>query len=149
MGVGAPDPASSRRGDLRDEYAVRCPKCRREAVASMFPVGIKGTYQEPFVKLGAARITCTSCGFARDTRPGEESRYELLYTTRFDAHKLWATNRRHLDFLISWLGGEVEDRPDDVATRAYLSALPKWLRRRRNRPALLLRLRRLRGDIDA
>lgn len=146
MGTEASTPLPSA---IWDEYAVRCPKCGGEAVASMVLVGTTGTYQEAFAKLGTARITCGGCGLARDTSPGKEGQYEFWYATEFDGHRLWARNLRHLNFLIEWLSGEIKKRPDNIATRAYLNALPRWLRSGRNRPELLARLRKLRGDFRA
>lgn len=133
---------------VADEYAVLCPKCRMQAVASMVRIGTTGTYQEPFTKLGAARITCTNCGFCRDTPPDEEGNYELWYATDFQGHRLWANHRRHLEFLIDWLDSGAEERVTNIATRAYVAALPKWLSRGRDRAAVAARLRRLRGDAD-
>ena len=130
-----------------DQFDVRCPECRAHAIASMVHRGTKGTYREVLFKPGAARITCVHCGFSRAT-PGGDDRYEFWYVTEFDGHRLWAENRRHLDFLIDWLvrGGSRIHR--NIADRAYLEALPKWLRAGRNRAAILRRLRRLRGDHD-
>lgn len=125
------------------EYAVVCPKCRAQAVASMIRVGTKGTYREVLVKLGAARITCLHCGFSRDADARHWDNYELWYVTDFDGHRLWATNREHLEALIQWLErGETERGIEG----AYLEALPKWLRAGKNRSAILERLRRLKGD---
>lgn len=129
-------------------YDVRCPKCRAQAVAVMVPISTRGTYREAFVNFGAARITCAHCGFSRQTTTGGEEDYELWYVTEFDGQRLWARNRRHLDCLIDWLvrGGDILDASID--DRAYVEALPKWLRTSKNRPAILKKLRRLRGDDD-
>lgn len=129
----------------KTEYAVRCPKCQAQAVASMVPVGTKGTYREVLVKLGAARITCRHCGSSREGGVDQQDDYELWYVTDFRGHRLWAANREQLDALIEWLerGGE---RERGIAEGAYLEALPKWLRAGKNRLAILDRLRRLQSD---
>lgn len=130
------------------QYAVRCPRCRKRAVAHMMRMGIKGTYREAMVRLGAARITCPRCGFNRTAAPGEEEAYELWYATEFDGRRLWARDRAHLDFLIAWLSsaGQLPDHAD--AGRVHLEALPKWLRARKNRAAIVGRLRRLQEQDD-
>lgn len=129
-------------------YAVRCPRCRERAAASMIPFGVKGTYREATVRLGAGRITCSRCGFSRTMASGEEESYELWYATDFEGHRLWARSRAHLDFLIEWLsdGGKLPAHGD--VDRAYLEALPKWLRARKDRAAIVARLRRLRDQDD-
>jgi hypothetical protein len=79
---------------------------------------------------------------------GEEESYELWYATEFDGHRLWARDRAHLDFLIKWLsdGAKLPEHAD--VGRAYLEALPKWLRARKNRAAIVDRLRRLQDQDD-
>lgn len=126
--------------EFEAEYAVRCPKCQAQAVASMARVGTKGTYREVLVKLGAARITCRHCGFSREGGVEHQDDYELWFAADFRGHRLWATNREHLDALIEWLDRGVTERG---IAGAYLEALPKWLRAGKNRLALLERLRRL------
>jgi len=130
------------------QYAVRCPKCRKRAAAYMIRMGIKGTYREPMVRLGAARVTCPHCGFNQTAAPGEEEAYELWYATEFEGRRLWARDRAHLDFLIAWLstGGKLPDHAD--VDRVYLEVLPKWLRARKNRAAIVERLRRLQVQDD-
>ncbi|HRI68853.1 MAG TPA: hypothetical protein PK156_31705 [Polyangium sp.] len=129
--------------DVVTEYAVRCPKCRAQAVASMIRTGTKGTYREAFWKLGAARRTCRHCGFARDSEADRGDDYELWYVTKFQGRRLWAANRQQLNALIEWLERGVTERGVEGA---YWEALPKWLRAGKNRLAILDRLRRLRGD---
>lgn len=126
------------------EYAVRCPKCEAQAVAWMIAVGIKGTYREPMVKWGAARIVCGRRGFSRDVPVEESDAYELWYVTEFDGHRLWAENRERLDLLIEWLSGDGRIRKRSLFERAYLEALPKWLRTRRDRARILERPERMR-----
>ena len=132
--------------EMETEYAVRCPKCQARAVALMVRAGTKGTYREVLVKRGAARITCRHCGFSRDSGVDHQDDYELWYVTDFRGHRLWATNRKHLDALIEWLEGGVTERGIEGV---YLEALPKWLRAGKNRPVLLERLRRLQRDEGA
>jgi len=119
-------------------------RCRRRAVAQMAPCGRKGTYREVLVKLGAVRISCPHCGYARDVPQGEEDAYELWYATSFQGERLWATNRADLDRLIAWVGARQRPRapfPEGVT----IEALPKWLKAGKNRAAILECLRRLRA----
>lgn len=132
--------------DVANEYAVQCPRCRGQAVAWMVHTGKRGTYREVFLKAGALRITCNRCGFHREVPPEQADDHELWYVTVFEGHRLWATNRRHLDFLIAWLESGARVRNQTEGDQAYLEALPKWLRLVKNREAILERLQRLRDD---
>ena len=109
------------------EYVIKCPKCSSRAVALMKPVGIKGTYREPTVKLGVRRIACKVCGFAQDAQSVQESGYELWYTTDFRGHRLWAVNRKHLSFLISWFSDDLKKAELRAGDRAMVEVFPKWM----------------------
>lgn len=130
--------------EVRALYDVRCVRCRGRAVAHMAPSGRKGTYREVLVKLGAVRIVCSGCGYARDVPQPQEDAYELWYATSFQGERLWATNRTDLDRLINWVAARQRPRapfPEGVT----IEALPKWLKARKNRAAILECLRRLRA----
>jgi hypothetical protein len=109
------------------KYSVKCPKCSGQAVAQMSCVGSKGTYRELLGKLGGKRIVCDACGFSQETPPDKCDDYELWYATDFRGKRLWAVNRKHLSFLISWLSGEIEKSDLSRADRALVETLPKWM----------------------
>lgn len=121
-------------------YIIKCPKCSARAVAHMYPTGKTGSYREVFIKMGARRIVCEACGFFRDVPPDESDDYELWYVTDFKGHRLWASNRRHLAFLASWISGS---RSRSAADRSAVEAFPKWMILAKNRAGLLKRLRDL------
>ncbi|NOU27686.1 MAG: hypothetical protein HOO96_07270 [Polyangiaceae bacterium] len=128
---------------VRALYDVRCVRCSCRAVAHMAPSGRTGTYREVLVKLGAVRISCPHCGYARDVPQREEDAYELWYATSFQGERLWATNRADLDRLIAWVAARQRPRavfPEGVT----IETLPKWLKNGKNRAAILKCLRRLR-----
>lgn len=105
-------------------YTIKCPKCSGRAVAHMHPNGKRGSYREVFIKMGARRIVCDVCGFFRDVPPEESDDYELWYAAYFRGHRLWARNRRHLAFLISWISG---NRSRSAAERSSVEDFPKWM----------------------
>src|SRR5688500_3951576 len=88
-------------------YSIKCPKCSAQATARMHPVGRSGTYREPMIRLGVRRIVCGVCGFSEEVPPERCDAYELWYAMTFKRQRLWARNRRHLTFLISWFSGEM------------------------------------------
>ena len=118
-------------------YSVRCPKCSAKAAAQMHPGGRTGTYREVFIKMGARRIVCKACGFCREVPADESNDYELWYAADFKGQRLWARNRRHLTFLISWVSGDRSKAAAGIADRALVEAFPKWMILAKNKAGIL------------
>jgi hypothetical protein len=97
------------------------------------------------IKLGAARIVCKTCGFNDEVPPEKSDSYELWYATAYKGHRLWARNRKHLTFLISWFSGEMSKADLDIGDRAMVEAFPKWMILAKNRAGLLKSLQRMAG----
>src|SRR5215831_14568980 len=125
------------------EYIVKCPDCSARAVAQMHVVGRKGTYREVLTKLGARRVVCHACGCARNVPAEKSDAYALWYSTTFKGHRLWAVNRIHLAFLMSWLSGEIREGDLGVGDRAMVEAFPKWMVLRKNRAGILRCLKKM------
>jgi hypothetical protein len=102
----------------------------------MHPNGKTASYREVFIKFGVRRIVCDVCGLFKDVAPEVSDHYELWYATDFKGHRLWARNRRHLGFLISWISS---DRSRDALgiDRARVDAFPKWMILAKNKAAIL------------
>jgi hypothetical protein len=124
-------------------YSVKCPKCSAEATAQMRAVGTTGTYREAMIKLGAARIVCKACGFIDEVPREKSDSYELWYATSYKGHRLWARNRKHLTFLISWFSGEISKTDLRIGNRAMVETFPRWMILAKNRPGLLKSLNRM------
>lgn len=99
--------------------------------------GIRGGFREVTIKLGAARIVCGSCGLSQEVSAGKSGAYELWYATSFKKHRLWARNRRHLQFLISWFSGEICKGDLGIGDRDMVETFPKWMILAKNRAAIL------------
>jgi hypothetical protein len=125
-----------------EEYAVRCPQCREQAVARMVRHGTQGSYREVYVHFAAELIACTKCGYVRDVRPGVTEDYELWYATEFDGHRVWARDLADLERLIAWISGGCQKSRPPSSRDEY----PRWIRTRKHRPELLRRLIRLRDQ---
>ncbi len=126
-------------------YSVKCPKCSAEAAARMRPTDDCRGYRQPMIKLAAGRILCRACGFCREVATEEADAYELWYATTFRGHRLWACNRRHLSFLISWFSGEMSKTDLGIGDRDMVESFPKWMISAKNRPGVLKTLHRLAG----
>jgi hypothetical protein len=125
-------------------YSVKCPSCSAEATAQTGPAGSHGTYREVLIKLGATRIVCKACGFCQQVPPAKSDAYELWYARNFKRHRLWARNREHLAFLISWLSGDRSKTGLGNGDRAMVEAFPKWLILAKNRAGVLKCLKEMR-----
>jgi hypothetical protein len=108
----------------------------------------RGGSREPTLELGVGRILCGACGLCREVPAKESGDYELWYVTTFRGHRLWARNRRHLAFLISWFAGEILKTDLSIGDRDIVESFPKWMISAKNRAGLLRSLNRLAG-IDA
>lgn len=120
-------------------YDVRCPRCDKRAAAEMVATGAGSHHREVVRGNRAGRITCTHCGLARELGPEQGDAYELWYRARLGEHTVWASSRRHLDFLVGWLTGTVEERHLPHEDAAIIEALPSWLKARRAEAAEALR----------
>lgn len=109
------------------EYAIRCPSCSSRATAQMSAVGRKGTYREALTNLIAKRIVCHVCGFCQDIAPEKSDAYELWYSADFKGHRLWAVNRALLNFLMSYISGDILDVDFSISDRAIVEAFPRWM----------------------
>jgi hypothetical protein len=126
-------------------YSVKCPKCSAEAAARMCPTDERRGYREPIIKLAAERILCGACGFSREVPAEKGDFYELWYAATFRGHRLWARNRRHLVFLISWFSGEISKADLGIGDRDMVESFPRWMMSAKNRPGVLKTLHRLAG----
>lgn len=114
----------------------------------MRPTGELGGFREPKIKLGAGRILCSTCGFSHEVPAEQSANYELWYVTTFKGHRLWARNRRHLAFLISWFTGELSKADLGFGDRDMVGSFPRWMISAKNRAGLLRSLNRLAGIND-
>jgi len=124
-------------------FSIKCPKCSAQATAKMRSVGRTSTYREVMIKLGVGRIVCRACGLAREVPLERANAYELWYATTFKGHRLWANNRRHLAFLISWFSSEISKADLGIGDRRMVEAFPKWMVLGKNRGGILRCLKRM------
>jgi hypothetical protein len=134
---------------LDDPTLVVCPKCG--GMAKVFPFG-----EQP--DLGyRVRVTCSSCSYVKDKKGTSKSmywydedptdgyfKYPLWLKTSCCGKSLWAFNKRHLDFLMSFVSAELRERDQDAygwANSSLASRLPKWIQASKNREQLTSRLR--------
>lgn len=116
------------------EYSIKCPRCFGKASALMEALGLKGTYREVLTRLGATKLICKACGMGKEISIENAYNYELWYVTSFKGHRLWANNKQHVLFLISWLEGKADLT---IADKAMIAAFPKWLVLGKNKKEIL------------
>ena len=117
---------------------VRCPRCDRRAAAAMVADRPKGSYRQPRQGLRCERITCVHCGLIRELGPAQGHDFELWYRTTVGGRTVWATTRQHLDFLLAWMTGEVDERDLPWWDADLIEKLPSWLKEHRAEAAAKL-----------
>ena len=134
----------------RDPVLVVCPRCDRRASV---------TKTSPW----SARLLCTHCTLTRSWEAksspmtavrdfGEggahEARFGLPLWLRIECcggHLLWATNEAHLDYLASYIGARLRERPTPPSGLAW--RLPAWMKHAKNRDDVMRAIGRLRSRL--
>jgi hypothetical protein len=128
-----------------DPVLVACPRCGRRATVRGGREEVSGRW--------TARLACVHCVLARTwsgdqpadlPRDGRESRFDVplwLRTECCGGHLLWATNEVHLEYLRSYVGARLRDRPPPPSGLAW--RLPGWMKEAGHRDDVLRGLARL------
>ena len=81
---------------------------------------------------------------------GQDARFGVPLWLRAECcggHLLWANNEVHLDYLESYVGASLRERPAGPARLAWY--LPSWMKRAKNRDEVLRSLARLRATLSS
>ena len=126
----------------RDPVLVVCPRCAQRAV-------VRETGRS------AARLTCSHCALSRESadqpaRPvdGTEPRFGVPLWLRAECcggHLLWASNTSHLDYLESYIGARLRERPPMPSGLSWY--LPGWMKRAGHRDEVLRTIGRMRATL--
>lgn len=68
---------------------------------------------------------------------------ELYYLDYFRGKPVWAANREHLSYLISYISAELREKPTAVIKRTASHSLPKYMKDAKNREAIVKLLHKL------
>ena len=128
-------------------YKVKCPQCKKKAVAVMGGPGVlSGTYKEVSYRLKAKLIQCDNCGFIKQLSDANWNDYKLWYKTKLKGHSLWAVNDRHLDFMIAWFSQKILKPYSDLCESSEVEVYPKWMIT--NKDKTLKKLIKLKNDSE-
>lgn len=138
---------------VEDPTLVVCPKCEKKAKAFLSDI-------QPDIGY-SARVVCSSCGFTKEKTTNERCfywyegepsdsyfDYRLWMVISCCGNSLWAFNRRHLDFLESFVKAELRENPKDdlgYSNSSLASRLPKWIQSKKNRKQIVECLAKLRS----
>ncbi len=121
----------------RDPVFVVCPRCDSRAT-------VRGTMWE-------ARLLCPTCTLTRKWSSkrhravlGEDARFGVPLWLRAECcggHLLWANNEAHLDYLESYVGATLRERPEGPSGLSWY--LPAWMKHAKHRHEVLRALARL------
>ena len=138
-------------GDFADRILVECPKCQGCAVMQPMEHDAAGWER----MRGARRVTCAGCGYvalADRTKPrvGERStnKLTLWLQARCLGEVLWAYNEAHLAWLEQFVAARHRERQEPYSgNKTMASRLPRWMKSRENRSAVLSKLSELRARL--
>ncbi|SYX85061.1 hypothetical protein [Paenibacillus alvei] len=95
--------------------------------------------QVPIRKLAAYSGCCLDFRNERDPI----FQLELYYLDYFRGKPVWAANREHLNYLISYISAELREKPAAVIKRTASHSLPKYMKEAKNREAIVKLLHKL------
>lgn len=133
-----------------DPTLVVCPECGKKA----FVLPASGGPET------SVKVVCHACGYM-DRSSGQLRCFawyaenpsdgyfglDLWLQTRCAGHSLWAFNRRHLDFLESYVSASLRERRQNEwgwRNASLASRLPRWMTSASNRQTVLAGIRALR-----
>ena len=139
--------------DFGDEFLVVCPKCEKMAKVIKTEIGSEKLSRQ----LSAPRrVVCQSCVYRNDWRDGSISigasfdwyfRLPLWLETECVGETLWAYNRKHLEFIENYVGAKLRERTPNT-NKSLASRLPQWIKRAKNRDAVLKAVGKLKEKLD-
>lgn len=78
------------------------------------------------------------CGLIRELAPEQGQDYQLWYRASVRGRTVWAATREHLDFLVAYMTGQVDERDLPWADADIIETLPSWLKEHRAEAAAAL-----------
>jgi hypothetical protein len=151
------DPAIERRKGGRIFHARWRPRCASCGSDLEQKVSAAPRFHEG---CASAPVRCGRCGHLAEypvwiaPAPAEEGHdpvfgLPLFLRTEVRGQTLWALNARHLDLLAAWLGASLRERPADISGLTMMAGLPRWMKARSNREAVMAGIHRLRAALAA
>ncbi|MCP3898651.1 MAG: TFIIB-type zinc ribbon-containing protein [Desulfobacteraceae bacterium] len=137
--------------DFMDEILIVCPECSSCAIVKPIPGKDNSLFSD-------RRLTCTGCGLTKDKKVKNvllsnndapvESYFKLpLWLMAGQGAKtLWAYNKRHLEYIESFVQAIHRMRGHDLpgcSNCSIISRLPKWIKKGSNRKQVLSLIQKL------
>ena len=149
--------------ELADEVLVVCPACSGRASIKVWPprdpVADAGDARLIGVMFRPRRLVCSVCSRHEDwagssVSVGDDAdpwfRYPLWLRTSVRGHTLWAWNERHVDLVADVVAARQRKRPRTISRSTTLvNELPKWMKSRDSRDAVLAGISRLRDRLTS
>ncbi len=147
--------------EFYDEFLVICPKCKSmakvlidEAEFAKLPQRKMDKFRNQF--FAPRRLVCLSClhrDFWKGNQIGVGSnvdwyfRLPLWLEISCCGERLWAYNLKHLEMLEQYVGAKLRERTIKGRS-SFLSKLPKWIKRAKNRDEILKGIARLKEKMN-
>ncbi len=147
--------------EFYDEFLVVCPKCKSMAKvlidqAEFEKLSQRKTHQAFNKFFAPRRLVCLSClhrDFWKGNQIGVGSnvdwyfRLPLWLEISCCGEPLWAYNLKHLEMLEKYVGAKLRERTIKGRS-SFLSKLPKWIKRAKNRDEILKGIVKLKGKMN-
>ncbi len=141
--------------DFTSEVLVECPRCKGKAEVKKGNLDTKD-YATEF------RVTCSNCGFSKIKKTKIYSisidsdgffEYPVWLKSNCCGKVLYALNYKHLEFIENYVLAKIRTRSIKECTNGFYfrnktlaSRLPKWIKDRKNRKAILKVIHKLKEE---
>ena len=97
---------------------------------------------------GEVHKTAEAFSYIADIQDGREPYFglELWFLTSFQGKPVWALNREHLAYLISYLSADLREKPMGRAKKTQADHLPTFMKTAKNRERIVKLLKKMQEE---
>ena len=108
------------------------------------------TYSAYSALTSGIQVKCPKCHSAGVVTADDHNAYfrylELWFLTSFQGKPVWALNREHLAYLISYLSADLREKPMGRAKKTQADHLPTFMKTAKNRERIVKLLKKMQEE---
>ena len=108
------------------------------------------TYSAYNALTSGIQVKCPKCHGAGVVTADDDNAYfrylELWFLTSFQGKPVWALNREHLAYLISYLSADLREKPMGRAKKTQADHLPTFMKTAKNRERIVKLLKKMQEE---
>ena len=108
------------------------------------------TYSAYNALTSGIQVKCPKCHSAGVVTADDDNAYfrylELWFLTSFQGKPVWALNREHLAYLISYLSADLREKPMGRAKKTQADHLPTFMKTAKNRERIVKLLKKMQEE---